>query len=118
MQVIAHLDNRDRRVPFEKGSIIPVTLSDGRQIIVSYEPSIARGNQNQQDSTTLTDIDSFMITSRRHNKNMVLSHLQEEIVRTIWREKRNGTIKSRVVNETLWYKAPDGTIESSNILHI
>ena len=40
MEVIAHLDNRDRRVPFEKGSIIPVTLSDGRQIIVSYEPFI------------------------------------------------------------------------------
>ena len=64
--------------------------------------SVEKALQLQQEYTALTDRDSFMITSRRHNKNMALSHLQEERVRTIQREKRNGTIKSRVVNETLW----------------
>ena len=115
MQVISQLDNRDKRVHFIKGSTIPVTLSDGREVIVSHEPSFAK---TEQEPITLTDRDLFMIMSRRHNKNMLLAHLKGDRVRTIRRKKRNGTIKSRVVCETLWYKDPDGTVESSNTLHV
>ena len=75
MQVISQLDNRDKRVHFITGSTIPVTLSDGREVIVSHEPSFARA---QQEPITLTDRDSFMITSSCHNKNMALAHLKDD----------------------------------------
>ena len=115
MQVISQLDNRDKRVHFIKGSTIPVTLLDGREVIVSHEPSFAK---TQQEPITLRDRDLFMITSRCHNKNIELAHLKDDRVRTIWRKKRDGTIKSRVVTETLWYRDPDGTLESSDTIHV
>ena len=75
MQVISQLDNRDKRVHFIKGSTIPVTLLDGREVIVSHEPTFAK---TQQEPITLTDRDSFMITSRHHNKNTVLAHVKDD----------------------------------------
>ena len=116
MQVISQLDNRDKRVHFIEGSRIPVMLSDGWEVIVSHEPTFAGGTP--QEPTTLTDRDLFMITSRRHNKSMALAHLRDDRVRTIRRKKRDGTIKSRVVTETLWYRDSVGRLESSNVVHV
>ena len=116
MQVISQPDNRDKRVHFIEGSKIPVTLSDGREVIVSHEPTFAGGTP--QEPTTLTDRDSFMVTSRCHNKSMVLAHLRDDRVRTVRRKKRDGTIKSRVVTETLWYRDSVGRLESSDVVHV
>ena len=115
MQVISHLDNCNKRIHFIKGSTIPVTLLYGREVILSHEPSFAKA---QQEPITLTERDLFMITSRCHNKNMALAHLKDDQVKTIRRKKRDGTVKSRVVTETLWYKDPEGILESSDIIHV
>ena len=116
VQILSQLDNRDKRVPFIKGSKIPVTLSDGREVIVSHEPTFAGGTPQkppyQRPGT------SFMISSHRRNKDMASALLKGDQVRTIRRKKRDGRIKSRVVSETLWYRDPTGRLESSDIVHV
>ena len=91
-------------------------MSDGCEVIVSHEPTFAGGTP--KEPTTLTDRDSFMITSRRHNKSIALAHLRNDRVRTIRRKRRDGTIKSRVVTETLWYRDSDSRLESSDVVHV
>jgi len=116
VQILSQLDNRDKRVPFIKGSKIPVTLSDGREVIVSHESTFAGGTP--QESLLRRPGTTFMFSTHRRNKDMASSLLKGDQVRTIRRKKRDGRIKSRVVSETLWYRDPTGRLESSDIVHV
>ena len=96
-------------------------MSDGREVMVSHEPTFAGGTPQKppyQHPTTLADRDSFMISSHRRNKDMASALLKGDQARTIRRKKRDGRIKSRVVSETLWYRDPTGRLESSDIVHV
>ena len=116
VQILSQLDNRDKRVPFIKGSKIPVTLSDGREVIVSHEPTFAGGTP--QESLLQRPGTTFMFSTHRRNKDMASALLKGDQVRTIRRKKRDGRIKSRVVTETLWYRDSAGRLESSDIVHV
>ena len=84
------------------GATISIPLSNDRQVVVHHEPNFV----------SLSDL------MNRSDTIKIMSHLEKKkIFRTVRRKKRDGTTKSRVVCETLWWKMPDGTIESSDITH-
>ena len=61
-------------------------------------------------------ISTIPLSMTRSDMMKIMSHLEKEkVFRTVRRMKQDGTTRSRVVSETLWWKMPDCTIKSTVI---